>query len=376
MSLTSQTDPLDAVVPFSQLTPRSVAWLWLYHLGFGKLAMLDGDPDQGKSYIALDICARLSTGRPMPDGSPGPGVVPSFILQDEDSAEDTTRPRLEALGANLDHIHTWRDLYGRGRKIWVPGDLDLLDGALQKTGARFVVLDPVMAFLERSVVANSDQGVREALSPLAHLLDERSATGMMVRHLNKQGGTSPLYRGGGSIGLLAACRSGWLVARDPKFPERRVLAQVKNNLAERQPSLAYELRPRPSGPPTLTWLGESAWTASALLLAARSMQRAPERDRACEFLMHLLRDGPQQSRAVWAAAQRESLSDRTLRRARKRLGIRTELIMQDGVRRAYWLLPHQDPPADDPVGRMSPELTHFFAEMEQKYPGPCPLDEE
>jgi hypothetical protein len=192
MSPLSQPNLLDAIVPFSQLMPRTVTWLWLYHLGFGKLAMLDGDPDQGKSYIALDICARLSTGRPMPDGSPGPGVVPSLILQDEDSAEDTTRPRLEALGANLDYIHTWRDLYGRGRKIWVPGDLDILDGALHKTGARFVVLDPIMAFLERSVVANSDQGVRAALSPLAHLLDEHSAAGTMVRHLNKQGGVSPL----------------------------------------------------------------------------------------------------------------------------------------------------------------------------------------
>ena len=209
MSQLPQPDPLDAVVPFSQLTARAVAWLWMYHLGFGKLAMLDGDPDQGKSFVALDLCARLSTGRPMPDGSPGPGVVPSLILQSEDSAEDTTRPRLEALGADLDQVHTWRELYG-GRGILLPTDLELLHGALVKTGARFVVLDPIMAFLDRSVLANSDQGVRGALAPMAHLLDHCSAAALMVRHLNKQGGTHAIYRGGGSIGLLTA-----------KHPKRR-----------------------------------------------------------------------------------------------------------------------------------------------------------
>jgi hypothetical protein len=43
---------------------RSVSWLWPGFLPLAKLALLDGDPDLGKSLIALDLCARLSTARP------------------------------------------------------------------------------------------------------------------------------------------------------------------------------------------------------------------------------------------------------------------------------------------------------------------------
>src|SRR5437762_3142182 len=90
--------------PISQLTPRPVSWLWPGRLALGKLAILDGDPGLGKSLLALDLCARLSTGRPMPDGSAGPGVCNSLILNAEAGAADTIRPRLQALGADLERV--------------------------------------------------------------------------------------------------------------------------------------------------------------------------------------------------------------------------------------------------------------------------------
>jgi hypothetical protein len=47
--------------PVSQLAARSLDWLWPGRLALGKLAMLDGDPGMGRSLLALDLCARLST---------------------------------------------------------------------------------------------------------------------------------------------------------------------------------------------------------------------------------------------------------------------------------------------------------------------------
>src|SRR5262249_16775325 len=55
-----------SVQPVSQLTPRPVSWLWPGRLALGKLAMLDGDPDLGKSLVTLDLCTRLSRGLPFP----------------------------------------------------------------------------------------------------------------------------------------------------------------------------------------------------------------------------------------------------------------------------------------------------------------------
>src|SRR5579859_777021 len=89
------------VQPASQVTPRDVAWLWPGRLGLGKLAILEGDPNLGKSLVALDLCARLSTGRPFPDDRPGPGPAAAIFLSGEDGDEDTVVPRLQSLGADL-----------------------------------------------------------------------------------------------------------------------------------------------------------------------------------------------------------------------------------------------------------------------------------
>ena len=100
---------------------------------------------------------------------------------------------------------------------------------------------------------------------------------LFVRHLNKLRGARALYRGGGSIGLVALCRSAWLVAADPEAPARRVIAQVKNNLAPPQPSLAFEVRTADGAPPAVAWLGPSTRTADDLLTAGAPGQ--PRRPR-------------------------------------------------------------------------------------------------
>ena len=56
--------------PFSSVASRPLDWLWPGRLGKGKLSMLEGDPELGKSLVALDLCARLSTGETCPTARP------------------------------------------------------------------------------------------------------------------------------------------------------------------------------------------------------------------------------------------------------------------------------------------------------------------
>src|SRR5690349_12341062 len=86
--------------PVSDLALRSVEWLWPGRLPLGKLAIFEGDPGLGKSVVTLELCARLSAARPLPDGSQGPGAVSSVVLSNEDNAEDTVHPRLRHFGAD------------------------------------------------------------------------------------------------------------------------------------------------------------------------------------------------------------------------------------------------------------------------------------
>jgi hypothetical protein len=125
-----------------------------------------------------------------------------------------------------------------------------LDDALTRTHARLLVIDPIAAFLDPRLHSGNDAS--RALTPLARLAERHGTAILLVRHLNKSPGLSPLYRGGGSIGLVAACRSGWLIARNPEQPAQCVLAQLKNNLAPPQPSLAYQMPAGDAAPLALT----------------------------------------------------------------------------------------------------------------------------
>jgi hypothetical protein len=342
MSAPANTDPVARFQAVSRLPARAVAWLWPGRIALGKLAILDGDPGLGKSLLALDLCARVSTGRPFPDGSPGPGPGSAIVLNGEDSAEDTLRPRLESLEADLERVFILDPDSAKGGSLALPAHLDVLSDAVSQTDARLVVIDPIMAFLERSVQTGNDASVRRALSPLAQLAARQGCAVLLVRHLNKSGGRRSLYRGGGSIGIVGACRCGWLVARDPCDPERRVLAQVKNNLAPPQPSLAFRVQELSAGAPVLSWLGPSLWSADQLLAEeTRTLPRDSVVQRACDFLETVLADGARTSREMGTLAQQQGLSVRTLERAKRALGIRSVRVRADGKQLSYWLLPGQ-----------------------------------
>src|SRR5262245_40595386 len=97
------TDPPLRMRAAGELASRPYIWLWRDRLALGEPSVFEGDPGLGKSLIALELCARLSRGWPMPDGSPGLGPAASLVLYDEDS-EEAVRGRLEALGADMSRV--------------------------------------------------------------------------------------------------------------------------------------------------------------------------------------------------------------------------------------------------------------------------------
>jgi hypothetical protein len=355
----------------NQVVAQSVSWLWPERIPLGKPVIMDGDPDLGKSLLALDLCARLSTGRPFPDGRPGPGPANALVLSAEDTAADTIVPRLKRLGADMQRVFIWQREGDDEDWPWrFPAHADRLDDALSRTDARLAVIDPIMSFLDSSVLYASDQSVRRALAPLMHLAEKHRCALLMHRHLNKQGGSRAVYRGLGSIAFVAVCRFAMLVGRDPLVPGRCVLAQVRNSLAGPQPSLAYRLSAADGELPTVEWLGTSPSSADELL--AGTADRGP-RDRSAVFLEQFLSGGPRRSRDIWEAAQKIGLSARTLQRAKRALGIEHRRVYSDDRPVSYWLLPGQELPRDPSD---DDEVKNMFAELEKQYPRPTPLDED
>jgi hypothetical protein len=326
------------LIDLSEVEPRPVEWLWAGRIPCGKITILDGDPDVGKSSLALDLASRVSTGAAMPDGTPGiRGTV--VLLSAEDDPGDTIVPRLLAAGADLTRVRLVEGVKGeRGetRLIALPTDLGALESALRETQAVLVVVDPLMAFLDSEVNAHRDQDVRRALAPLARLAERSTAAFLVVRHLNKSSGAHALYRGGGSIGIIGAARSGLLAARDPEDDERRVLAVTKSNLARRAPSLAYSLVGE-SETVRVEWLGECTHSASSLLAVPLDDEERSAIQAAVDFLETELRAGPISQKDLRSRARGAGFADATLRRAKERLGV---VARKTGMREGWvWQLP-------------------------------------
>lgn len=343
------------LVRLSDVKPEAVSWLWPGRLPAGKLVVLDGDPSLGKSTLAITFAAHITTGKEWPDHTPCPfGDV--VYLSAEDGLADTLRPRLDAAGGDPTRVHALTgvqylatedgDIQTRPPTL---ADVTVFTDVITTTGARLMVVDVLMAYLPSRADSHRDQDVRALLHQVADIADRTGCTVLLLRHLNKAGGGSPLYRGGGSIGIVGAARAGYLVAPDPEDATVRVLACVKNNLAPEPPSLAYRLEPAPdSHVARVVWVGESRRAAVELLRVAENDDDRSERDEAAEWLLSYLQDNKRSAPAadVVKAARSDGIAERTLKRARQRAGV---VSARSGFpARAVWSL--------DPVGPQSCQL--------------------
>src|SRR6266571_4958982 len=235
-------------------------------------SILNRAPGMGKSLLAINLAARVSSGRPMPDGTPGPqgGVI---LIAPEDGAADTLKPRLQAAGGDPSHVLLLNTVEGLDTKkmaivdrpFSLAHDLELLEKAIKRTNAVLVVLDPLMAVLGHNVDSCRDQDIREVFTPLAQLAERTGCAILIIRHLNKGASHNALYRGAGSIGIIAAARIGLLVAQDPSDEHKRILATTKNNLSKQAPHLSYQIVENASDIPSIQWLGENTYSVSTLL---------------------------------------------------------------------------------------------------------------
>jgi len=312
-------DLLPAGKPLSEIEPEKIEWLWPRRIPKGKITVLDGDPDNGKSVLTTDLAARVTAGLDLPDGTTTV-VAGAVIVSAEDGASDTIRPRFDAAGGDPNRAL----LLGDDEPFAIPGDIPRLERAVRQVGAALVVIDPIMAFLSGEVNSNRDQDVRRALTPLKRMAERTGAAVLLVRHLNKSQGGNPLYRGGGSIGIIGAARSGMVVGPHPDSEELRVLAGQKNNLSLPPRSLAYKIKTAENGSAKIAYQGFSEATAAQLLRVPEDEEEKSALSEAKEFLTSELSRTPVSAKAIKKSAREAEISERTLRRAKQMLGVRSE----------------------------------------------------
>ncbi len=328
--------------------PEAVSWLWPGRIARGKVHLIDGDPGVTKSTLALDIAARISSGRGWPDGTDCP-IGDVLLLSAEDGLADTVRPRLDAARADTSRVHAVTGVPvtddDTGEVVVRPvnlSDVATLEEHIRAVGAVLVVVDVLMAYLPSGIDSHRDQDVRRVLARVTNLAERNDCAFLFLRHLNK--GTGPaLYRGGGSIGITGAARLVHLVGRDPEDPDLRVLAIVKSNIAVEAPSLTYRLVAADNGVASISWEGPSALTADELTLHQAADEDPEEAEALSIFIrQHVIAAGGEASASdVRRAVSRSfgEVSRSRLYRARVRAGLTTR---KPGMREGWlWQLPER-----------------------------------
>jgi hypothetical protein len=323
------------LVNLADVVPELVEWLWPWRVAAGKTTLICGDPGLGKSWIALDIAARLSSGRVWPDGSASGEPANVLLLSAEDGLSDTIRPRLDALGANVSRITAVSIVQSasepeRGIQL---SDLEALEIAVKDASARVVIIDPITAYLG-DTDSHRDAAVRALLAPIALLAERLRFALVAVMHLGKSTQRAAVYRPGGSIAFTAFARIVLAVAQLPDRDDRRVLVPVKNNLSSPPPALAYTIADG-----ALTWEPEPVLDCDVEALLSGLPGKRSQRRETDTWLSALLTKGPVEVRQIRDEATAAGVAWRSVTRAKARLRVRSfrRGFSRDG--QWFWALP-------------------------------------
>ena len=143
---------------FSSIQTTEVEWLWYPYIPYGKITILQGDPGEGKSTFILNIAARLTKGKDMPDGFKTSMAYPVIYQCAEDNPSDTIKPRLVAAGADCSKV-----------AFIVDSDMNLtlddsrIETTIREVGARLLIFDPLQSFMVQDGDMHSASRMRSIL---------------------------------------------------------------------------------------------------------------------------------------------------------------------------------------------------------------------
>lgn len=320
--------------PASSFAPEKAAYLIEPYLPRGMLSILGGVSAAGKTSLALDIAAAVSSGRKLPfdfsdSGERAPQNV--FYLTAENDPNKVLRPRSEAMGADLEHLY-----FQEG------ANLSMNDPELFKLCREYrpalLVFDPIQSFLGPGVQMNRAEQVRPLMDKLIAEAKELDMAVLLISHMSKPGPgvCSALDRLLGSSDFRNSARSILIAGAAPDTNGLRVFAHGKNSLGEPGESQLYHIEP--SG--IVAYDGPSDLSADRIINAAPEARRtrpAATLNDAVQALDKLVGFvGWVERSSVWKLSAERGFSDATLRRAKAVLGLKVLRLGMQPNQKIFW----------------------------------------
>lgn len=303
------------IIKMSDVETEKVEWLWYPYIPYGKLTIIQGDPGDGKTTLALNIAAKLSRGESLDEEMQISEPINIIYQTAEDGLADTVKPRLELADADCERIL----VIDESSESLSMAD-QRLEEAIKLTNAKLLILDPIQAYLGAGTDINRANEARDMTKKLGALAEKHKCAVLLIGHMNKASGIKASYRGIGSIDFFAVARSVLLVGRIEGEENLRAVVQIKNNLAAFGNSKAFELSEE-----GFRWIGDYDVSADEVL--GGIVPKANKLDQAKRLLLELAEEtNRMQSKDIFEIAKEEEISKRTLENAKRELNINAKKI--------------------------------------------------
>jgi len=318
---------------------RRVTWLWPNVMPMGMVTIIQGDPDIGKTFVAVDVVARVTRGHGFPfyrgkdQGEPVKGAV--VYITSEGVKDKILVPRLVAAGADLSKVEIIEGLYDKRRSfeiLDINKHLPELSADLKNNpDIKVVVIDPIASHLNPKININGTLEMRTAMDCLNRFAEEVGCALPVVSHLNKDVRKPSMYRSAGSGQIMAAVKASWAVVKKPNDEngDRRYLGPIKLTSRPKGRSLAFEIKgvdvPLDDG--TVDEIGHLVWAPEPVdfdLEAAISPGAFALKSKvgaAITFLRSKLADGPRRARGLYSDADAQGITSKQLWQGKDKEGI-------------------------------------------------------
>jgi len=315
---------------YSDVTAMPVNWLWQPYIAIGKITLLQGDPGSGKSSMMMNLIAELSKGGSAPDGRAF-GIPQRIIYQcSEDGAKDTIKPRLLAAGADCSNIAFIDEEVYSGLTL----DDERIREAITEWRPRLLVIDPIQSYIGNDSDLQIAGKARKLMRRIGMWASTYNCAVVLIGHFSKKEGAKDLYRGLGSIDVVAAARSVIQVEKSPEDEDVRIVKQVKNSLDSKGADLSFEIRPSTG----FRWLGVASERSSASSIGVEPVFEAFPKNKhelAAILIKKALEKGAVESMEIRRIMAEHRIGDKTMNEVKTELGIKPYKKM----RTWYWVLP-------------------------------------
>ena len=302
---------------YSDVMTKQVKWLWFPYIAYGKLTLLQGDPGDGKSTMMMHLIAEISRGGVMPDGT-ALGRPQRVIYQcAEDSVGDMIKPRLVKMGANCKNIAYINEASSGNLTL----DDERIRDAIISFEPKLLVIDPIQAYIGNDSSLQIAGSARKLMRRLSMWAETYDCAIILIGHMNKRESVKGLYRGLGSIDIMAAVRSVMQVERDPDDPDVRIVTHIKNSLEATGGEIRFEIRPGTG----FKWLG-CAGTLEPRRASHNDISTVmgfeTKQEEAAHIMSSMLKERDVAASEMLMTFTKYDIAEKTVRAVKKQLGIR------------------------------------------------------